>query len=139
MKTNDRKSLFATIAIILFGLVVATLGGRLVVYQNLLESNSERVTGTITKASYMHRASGGNVSYIHYRFQDQAGDYHKGKSSGYSGAKGEPILLEYVPAYPFIHRVSGEKRHRGYRWRWAITGAGLFFMFAGIYSLLRRN
>jgi hypothetical protein len=61
---------------------------------------------------------------------------HTGQSSGYSGAIGETILLEYSPDLPFLHRVSGEGQNKGYQWRWFIFGAGVLFFTAGIHSWL---
>ncbi len=124
-------------AFVLFGLVLLVIGGRLIVYDLLLSGGSgEKIIGEITDAGSVHRSSGGYVNYIRYRFQDASGDFHTGQSSGYSGKAGETILLEYSPTFPFIHRVSGEGKNRGYRFRWPIAAAGLLFAIAGIHWFL---
>lgn len=128
-----RYIFFGSLAFVLFGMTLAVIGGRLIVYQHILTKHGETIIGEIIKTGRTHRSTGGYVNFIHYQFRDAAGTLHTGQSSGYTGEVGEDILLEYAPAFPFIHRVAGEGRNKGYAWRWAILGFGLLLTAAGIH------
>ena len=124
------------IAFFLFGMLLLIIGGRLILYQHLLTTRGQKVIGSIFDSGSVQRSSGGYVPFIRYRFRDGTGSFHSGQSSGYSGDIGETILLEYFPAFPFIHRVSGEGKNKGYKWRGFILGAGFLFSIAGIHWFL---
>ena len=98
---------------------------------------AEKAVGVVTESGSVRRDSGGYVNYIKYSFTDKDGIRRGGTSTGYSGNKGEEILIEYSPAFPFIHRVSGEGKKAAYRWKWPIAAIGLLFFAAGIHWLLR--
>jgi len=130
---TNRYAFYGAIAFFLFGLILAVIGGRLIVYQYMLTEHGETIIGAITKTGRTRHSSGGHVNYIRYRFRDGEGRVHTGQSSGYSGEVGEDILLEYAPALPLIHRVAGEGRKKGYAWRWVIFGFGLLLTVAGFH------
>ena len=115
----------------LFGLALLVVGGRLVVYEHLLTREGRTVPAEITEAGSVRHSSGGYVDYVRYRFADPGGQVHHGQASGYSGATGETILVQYASRFPAVHRVSGEGRNTGYRWRWAFVGIGAVFLVAG--------
>ncbi|MEQ8262287.1 DUF3592 domain-containing protein [Pseudohaliea sp.] len=124
------------LAATLFGLGLAVVGGRLVVYDELLENGGETVVAEITASGSVRRSSGGYVDYIRYWFTDPKGRVRSGQSSGYAGQVGETILVRYASRFPGIHRVSGEGAGLGYRWRWVLVAIGLLFLFAGVRWLL---
>jgi len=130
---KTRYVAIGSIAFFLFGLTLAVIGGRLIFYQYLLSTHGRKVVGEITEAGTFHRSSGVNSGFIKYSFIDSSGRYRSGRSSGYSGEVGETVLLEYVPSYPFVHRVSGEGNRISYRWRWMICISGCIFGMAGIH------
>ena len=135
-RPKTKYAMAGGIICILFGLTLSVIGARLVFYQHFLEVRGQKVIGKITDTGTVRHSSGGYVNYIRYSFNDNSGKMHNGQSSGYSGKIGETILLEYSPDFPFIHRVSGEGRNKGYQWRWFILGAGLLFSIAGIHWFL---
>ncbi|HNQ79403.1 MAG TPA: DUF3592 domain-containing protein [Acidobacteriota bacterium] len=129
--------LTGSLLFIMVGLIFLTIGMRHVVYQHLLSGKAEKAVGVVTESGSVRRDSGGYVNYIKYSFTDKDGIRRGGTSTGYSGNKGEEILIEYSPAFPFIHRVSGEGKKAAYRWKWPIAAIGLLFFAAGIHWLLR--
>jgi hypothetical protein len=135
-QTRGRYAKLGALATFLFGILLTVIGGRLILYDQLLTVHGREVIGEITDTGSTRRSSGGYVDFIRYRFRDASGEIHSGQSSGYSGTVGETIRLEYSPAFPFVHRVSGEGENTGYRWRWALLGIGLLFAVAGMHWFL---
>lgn len=134
--SKTRYSTIGGLVFFLFGMILFIIGGRLIMYQFLLIAHGDEITGKIIDSGSVRGSSGGYVNYIRYQFKDDAGNLHTGQSSGYSGEPGATILLEYVPFFPIIHRISGEGQTKGYKWRWFIFGVGLLFSIAGIHWLL---
>lgn len=128
-----RHALLGAILFAAFGIVLAGIGGRLVVYDHLLGDRAESVLATITGTGTTRSSSGHSSRYIRYRFVDAAGTERKGLTSGYSGVVGETVRVEYARGLSRIHRVAGSARMPGYRWRWAILGGGLLFLVAGTH------
>ncbi len=131
-QTKGRYAKLGALATFLFGILLSVIGGRLILYDQLLTVHGRDVIGEIIDTGSVRHSSGGYVDFIRYRFKDAAGEIHSGQSSGYSGTIGETIRLEYSPVLPFVHRVSGEGENMGYRWRWAFLGVGLLFAVAGM-------
>lgn len=130
---NERKKqLFGAFFTALFGLGVLVVGGRLVAYDHLL-SDPVEVSGEIIDSGRTTSSRGGSASYVRYQFADQSGTSHVGTSSGYSGSRGESVLVEHSSRFPFIHRVAGEGSTTGYEWRWYISCFGLFFLVVGVH------
>jgi hypothetical protein len=92
-----------------------------------------KVSGSIIDSGQIRSSRGGNISFIRYEFVDQFGETQTGRSSGYSGQKGESILVEYSTRFPSIHRVAGEGKMSQYEWRWPVAGFGFFFLVAGVH------
>lgn len=132
-RPNETQSqLVGALVAAIFGLGLLAVGGRLVVYDYLL-AEPARVSGVVVSSGTTRRSSGSSVNFVRYSFVDPSGGTHTGSSSGYSGSQGEPILLEYSPRFPSVHRVAGEGKGSGYQWRWFISGLGLLFLIAGAH------
>jgi hypothetical protein len=129
---ETRHPLIGALVAASFGLVLLAMGGRLIIYDHLLAS-AVRAAAEITSAGSTRSSGSSSVNFVRYRFTDPSGRTFSGTSAGYSGRAGDSLLVEYVPRFPYIHRVAGEGRTSGYRWRWYIAGAGLFFLVVGTH------
>ncbi len=125
---------WAPLAFCPVGLGLAAIGGWHVVWHHAIESEPERVIGVVIDSG-SHTTSGRpDTRWLQYRFKDQTGRAHEGRSSGYFDAVGETIAVEYARSRPGFNRVEGEGDRPATRWRWAILGAGLLFLVAGMHS-----
>jgi hypothetical protein len=127
-----RRELVGAAVAAMFGFVVLAIGARLIVLQYLL-TDPVRATGLVIQSGSTRSSQGGSVNFVRYSFVDPSGSVRIGTSSGYTAPKGAPILVEYSARFPALHRVAGEGRSAGYRWRWSIAGFGLFFLVAGLH------
>ena len=121
---------------LLFGLVMAGLGLQPVLRDGVLEAQGVETLATIVDTGSVPSSGGSRVRFIRYQFRDAQGTTHEGQSSGYAGAVGESVLVEYASAYPFVHRLAGEDRRLAPGWRWGITGFGLLLGLAGVHGLV---
>ena len=125
---------WAPLAFCLVGLGLAAIGGWHVVWHHAIESEPERVIGVVTESGHFTSSRNATTRWVRYRFQDHSGTTHEGRSSGYFVVPGETIALEYARSRPGFNRVAGEGDRPATRWRWAILGAGLLFLVAGVHT-----
>ncbi|OYY74964.1 MAG: hypothetical protein B7Y40_03175 [Gammaproteobacteria bacterium 28-57-27] len=113
IRLNESQSQFVgAIVAAIFGIGLFVVGGRLIVYEYML-AEPVTVSGLIVDSGNTRSSHGGNINFIRYEFVDQLGKTRLGTSSGYSGKKGDNILLEYCSRFPSIHRVAGEGKTSG--------------------------
>ena len=123
------KKLYGPIAFVLVGGILAFLPGLKILRNYQFQGGSDKV---IAKISSSGRTTGSSSTrYVSYEFT-VAGSSFTGTTSGYGGAKGETILVEYVTSDPSINRVSGAGK-RNKKWLWPMFGFGLFFAFVGTH------
>ena len=123
------KRFYGPIAFILVGGIFAFIPG-LKIYRNYqFQGGSEKVIATITSSGRTTGSS--STRYVDYKFT-VGGISFSGNTSGYGGAKGETILVEYVTSSPSVNRVAGSGK-RNKKWLWPIFGFGLFFAFVGTH------
>jgi len=125
------RDLIGAIAAFLLGLGLLIVGGRLVAYEYLLNTDGETALAEIIEVGSVRHSSGGYVDYLKYRFTDPVGTVRLGQSSGYSGQVGDTILIHFSKRFPAVHRVSSEGSGLGYRWRWALVVIGALLLFGG--------
>lgn len=130
--TGKRKQYVGAVSAAIFGLGLLVVGGRLIAYEHVLAEPAV-APGLIVASGRTQSSRGVTTAFIRYEFVDPLGRTQAGTSSGYSGKPGEYILIEYSPRLPSIHRVAGEGKTGGYKWRWPIAGFGLLLFVAGAH------
>lgn len=102
---SNSKNRYLTIgglAFFLFGMIFFIIGERLIMYQFLLISHGDEITGEIIDSGSVRGSFGGYVNYIRYQFKDDAGNVHTGQISGYSGEPGATIILKFLPSFMIL-------------------------------------
>jgi len=124
-----------------FGLLLTGFGLHPVMRDAVLDADGVQTLASVVDAGSVRSSGASRVGFIRYEFRDAEGTPHEGQSSGYSGTVGDAVLVEYAPAFPFVHRLVGEDRRLTPGWRWGIAGFGLLLVLASIHglSVLRRT
>ena len=122
-----------------FGLVLLLISGGKMWLNHLYRSEGVEVIAKVTNSGRIY-SSRSSYNVVYYRFTLSDGRTFTGNQSGYSGAPGSSILIDYLSSYPSMNRVAGSDTHDQKRLP-LIMVVGAFFIFIGwqAYIVQRRK